>query len=86
MDKDTPAYRTPIEKIEAWDADAVADLRAARDSLRKINEGDDGVMGIHSRELSLAITKIEEAMLWQATARSGLDYVIRITEPPNVRN
>lgn len=62
-----------IDLLVKLDQDAVADMTAARNTLRRMNDI------IHSRELSLAITQIETAMLWQAAGRSGLDAMMMLT-------
>jgi hypothetical protein len=62
-----------IQQVVKWDQDATADLTAARNTLRQMNDV------IMSRELSLAITNVEQAMLWQAAGRSGVDSLIALS-------
>lgn len=73
MNKNDATNPIDLDQLIKWDQDAVADLTAARNTLRRMNDL------ILSRELSLAITNVEQAMMWQSAGRSGVDALVALS-------
>lgn len=60
--------------VRLADEQAIDSLETAYGALKSIGELIGG-----SRELSLAITNVEQAMLWQAAARSTVGSIVELT-------